>query len=160
ATPCGSLKAYHGLGLDGVREYPSSRDQSLGCYSHPRQSQARHPRPPLSNSEVRDQTEWSMPRITLPDGKVKEFPGPVTARDVAASIGPRLAKDALGAKIDGELRDLSTPIDHDAQVAIVTEKKRDGTTDPDALFLARHSAAHVMAEAIQRVFGDQVQLAY
>ncbi|HVZ94691.1 MAG TPA: threonine--tRNA ligase [Phycisphaerales bacterium] len=101
-----------------------------------------------------------MPRITLPDGKVKEFPGPVTARDVAASIGPRLAKDALGAKIDGELRDLSTPIDHDAQVAIVTEKKRDGTTDPDALFLARHSAAHVMAEAIQRVFGDQVQLAY
>ena len=101
-----------------------------------------------------------MPRITLPDGKTKDFPGPVTAREVAASIGPRLAKDALGAKIDGELRDLSAVIDHDAKIAIVTPKKRDGTPDPDALFLIRHSAAHVMAEAIQDVIGKDVQLAY
>lgn len=98
--------------------------------------------------------------ITLPDGSKKSFPGPVTARDVAASIGTRLAKDALGAKIDGELRDLSALIERDASVAIVTPKKRDGSVDPEALFLVRHSAAHVMAEAIQRVFGNEVQLAY
>ncbi|MCC6659873.1 MAG: threonine--tRNA ligase [Phycisphaerales bacterium] len=101
-----------------------------------------------------------MPRITLPDGKTKDFSGPVTAREVAASIGPRLARDALGAKIDGELRDLSAVIDHDAKIAIVTPKKRDGAPDPDALFLIRHSAAHVMAEAIQDVVGKDVQLAY
>ncbi len=98
--------------------------------------------------------------ITLPDGKTKSFPGPVTGLDVAKSIGPRLATDALGIKVNGELRDLGTSIDRDAAVAIVTPKKRDGSLDPDALFLIRHSAAHVMAEAIQDVIGKQVQLAY
>ena len=92
-----------------------------------------------------------MPRITLPDGSVKEFAGPVTARQVAEAIGARLAQAAVGAKVDGVLTDLSAVIDRDASVAIVTEKKRDGTADADALMLVRHSAAHVMAEAIQRV---------
>ncbi len=101
-----------------------------------------------------------MTRVTLPDGSVKEFPQPVSALDVAKSIGPRLAKDAVGAKINGELRDLSTVIDHDSTLAIVTPKKRDGSPDPDALFLLRHSAAHVMAEAIQDVIGKDVLLAY
>ncbi len=100
-----------------------------------------------------------MPRITLPDGSVKEFAQPVTAREVAAAIGPRLAQDALGAKINGELRDLNTRIESDSAVAIVTPKTRDKKPDPDALFLIRHSAAHVMAEAIQRIV-PEAQLVY
>src|SRR5262245_14855683 len=98
--------------------------------------------------------------ITLPDGKTKSFPGPVTGLEVAKSIGPRLAADALGIKVDGELRDLSVAIDRDAAVSIVTPQRRDKTPDPDALYLIRHSAAHVMAEAIQDVIGKDVQLAY
>ena len=93
-----------------------------------------------------------MPRITLPDGSVKEFAQPVTAAEVAASIGAGLAKAAVGAKVDGELRDLSTTLDRDCALAIVTPKKREGGADADALFLIRHSTAHVMAEAIQRLF--------
>ncbi len=100
-----------------------------------------------------------MPKITLPDGSVKSFDQPVSARQVAESIGPRLAQAALGCKIDGELRDLATVIDRDCSLAIVTERTRDKQPDPDALFLIRHSAAHVMAEAIQRVVPG-VQLAY
>ncbi len=101
-----------------------------------------------------------MPTVTLPDGKTKSFDKPVTGLEVAASIGPRLAKDALGCRIDGELRDLSVVIDRDCAISIVTPKKRDGTVDPDALTLMRHSAAHVMAEAIQDVVGREVLLAY
>ena len=100
-----------------------------------------------------------MPRITLPDGSTKDFPGPVTAAEVAASIGAGLARAALGARVDGDLVDLNRPIDHDAEVSIVTPKNRDGSINPDALFLIRHSAAHVMAEAIQRFFPD-AQLVY
>ncbi len=92
-----------------------------------------------------------MPRITLPDGSIREYPEPVSGAQIAASIGPGLAKAALGVKIDGELNDLNHVIDRDARVAIVTEKSRDGQLDPDALYLLRHSAAHVMAEAIQRL---------
>ena len=100
-----------------------------------------------------------MPRITLPDGTVRDFDHPVTAAEVAAGIGPRLAKDALGARINGELRDLSNIITDDAEVSIVTPTRRDGEPDPDALSLIRHSCAHVMAEAIQRV-APGVQLVY
>ena len=98
-------------------------------------------------------------RVTLPDGSVKEFPGPITALDVAKAIGPGLAKAAVGAKLDGALTDLSAPITRDCALAIVTPTKRDKTPDPDALFLLRHSAAHVMAEAIQRI-RPGVQLVY
>ncbi len=101
-----------------------------------------------------------MPTITLPDGSQKSFDKPVSALEVAQSIGPRLAQAALGCKIDGELCDISTLIDRDCSLAIVTEKTRDKKTDPDALFLMRHSAAHVMAEAIQDVIGKDVLLAY
>ncbi|GJM18520.1 MAG: threonine--tRNA ligase [Phycisphaeraceae bacterium] len=92
-----------------------------------------------------------MPRITLPDGSVKEFDAPVTALAVAESIGSRLAQAAVGAKVDGELADLSTTLTKDCALAIVTPKTRDGEADPDALMLVRHSCAHVMAEAIERV---------
>jgi len=104
-------------------------------------------------------------KITLPDGSIKEFDGPVSAAQVAASIGAGLAKAAIGAKVDGQLWDLNRPITHDAQVAIITRPKLDknnltkGEHNPDALYLLRHSAAHVMAEAIQRLYPD-VQLAY
>jgi threonyl-tRNA synthetase len=98
--------------------------------------------------------------ITLPDGKTKAFPGPVTGLEVAKSIGPRLAADALGVRVDGELRDLSFLIDRDAAVSVVTPLRRDKTPDSEALYLMRHSAAHVMAEAIQDVIGADVQLAY
>jgi threonyl-tRNA synthetase len=100
-----------------------------------------------------------MPRITLPDGSVKEFSNPVTAAEVAASIGAGLAKAAVGAKVDGELRDLATVLDRDCALAIVTPKKREGGADADALFLIRHSTAHVMAEAIQKLF-PHVKLVY
>lgn len=100
-----------------------------------------------------------MPRITLPDGTVREFDHPIAAAEVAGEIGPRLAKDALGARINGELCDLSSIITDDAELSIVTPTKRDSEPDPDALSLIRHSCAHVMAEAIQRVVPG-VQLVY
>lgn len=100
-----------------------------------------------------------MPRITLPDGSIKEYSSPVTAATVAKDIGAGLAKAALGAKVDGVLVDLSTVLDRDCALSIVTAKRRDGSVDPDALFLLRHSAAHVMAEAIQRIF-PKAQLVY
>ncbi|MCZ6734763.1 MAG: threonine--tRNA ligase [Planctomycetota bacterium] len=100
-----------------------------------------------------------MPRITLPDGTVREFDHPIAAAEVAAGIGPRLAKDALGARINGELCDLSSIITDDAELSIVTPTRRDSQPDPDALSLIRHSCAHVMAEAIQRL-SPGVQLVY
>ena len=92
-----------------------------------------------------------MPTITLPDGKQLPFDGPVSGRAVAEKIGARLAKDALGVKIDDQLSDLNTVIDHDAKLSIVTYKGRDGAVSADALYLLRHSAAHIMAEAILRI---------
>ena len=100
-----------------------------------------------------------MPRITLPDGSVLSFDEPVTAARVAAQIGPRLARDAIGARIDGTLSDLGILIEFDATVSIVTTCVRDGRPDPDALWLIRHSCAHVMAEAIQQLVPG-VQLVY
>ncbi|MDX2147689.1 MAG: threonine--tRNA ligase [Planctomycetota bacterium] len=107
-----------------------------------------------------------MPTITLPDGSKKVFEQPVTAKDVAQSIGARLAQAALGCKVDvgdgtgPQLRDISTVLDRDCSLAIVTERDRQKNVDKDALFLIRHSAAHVMAEAVQDVVGKDVQLAY
>lgn len=93
--------------------------------------------------------------ITLPDGSVRNYDAPVTAAHVAMDIGPGLAKAALACKINGEMADLSTKISSDCNLGIVTEKRRtaDGLNEPDheALLLLRHSCAHVMAEAIQRV---------
>ena len=89
-----------------------------------------------------------MVAITLPDGKVREFPGPVTGLDVARDIGPGLAKAALAVRIDGQLSDLSLLIEKDSALSIVTSK------DPEALELLRHDAAHVMAEAVKELFPD------
>jgi threonyl-tRNA synthetase len=89
-----------------------------------------------------------MVAITLPDGNVREFPGPVTGLDVAKSIGAGLAKAALAIRVDGVMKDLTTPLTTDCQLAIVTAK------DPDALELLRHDAAHVMAEAVKELYPE------
>ncbi len=89
-----------------------------------------------------------MVAITLPDGSVREFDGPITGLDVAAAIGPRLAKDALAVKVGPDLKDLSTEIDRDARVEIVTRGH------DDAMALLRHDCAHVMAEAVQELYRD------
>ena len=82
-----------------------------------------------------------MPRITLPDGTVKEFASPVTAAEVAASIGAGLAKAAIGARVDGHLCDLSTRLEKDCALAIVTPKKREGGADAAAATAGRRRAA-------------------
>ncbi|HXI20144.1 MAG TPA: threonine--tRNA ligase [Gemmatimonadales bacterium] len=85
-------------------------------------------------------------RLTLPDGSVREVPAGSTARDVARSIGPGLAKAALAARVDGQIRDLDRPLDRDANFAILTDK------DPAALDVLRHSAAHILATAVRELF--------
>ena len=92
-----------------------------------------------------------MPVITLPDGSTKEFNQPVSPYEVARSIGERLAAQSVGARINGELCDLNTPIERNASVSIITTRPRDEQQRADLLMLMRHSAAHVMAEAIQRI---------
>ena len=91
--------------------------------------------------------------VTLPDGSRRPFDVPPTGADIAASIGPGLAKAAIAVKVDGEVRDLARPIERDAAVEIVTRRS------DDALELIRHDAAHVMAEAVQELFpGTQVTI--
>jgi threonyl-tRNA synthetase len=92
-----------------------------------------------------------MVAITLPDGSVRRFDGPVAGADIAAAIGPGLAKAALAIKVDGALTDLSLPIERDARIEIVTR------THPAALELLRHDCAHVLAEAVQELYpGTQI----
>ncbi|MBA4177813.1 MAG: threonine--tRNA ligase [Leptothrix sp. (in: Bacteria)] len=89
-----------------------------------------------------------MIRITLPDASVREFPGPVTVAEVAASIGAGLAKAAIAGRVDGQLVDTSRAIEQDAHLAIVTEK------DADALEIIRHSTAHLLAYAVKGLFPE------
>ncbi len=91
-------------------------------------------------------------KITLPDGSVREVAPGSTPGDIAAAIGPGLAKAAIAARVDGELRDIMRPFDGDAALALVTAKD-----EADALDLARHDFAHVLAEAVQAKFpGTQI----
>ena len=90
--------------------------------------------------------------ITLPDGSVREVAPGTTPADIAAAIGPGLAKAAIAARVDGELRDITRPLEGDAQLALVTSRD-----EKDALELARHDFAHVLAEAVQNLFpGTQI----
>jgi len=89
-----------------------------------------------------------MPKISLPDGSVRSFEGAVTGAALAADIGPGLAKAALLIEVDGELRDLSREIDHDASVRLITNK------DEEALGVIRHDAAHLLAEAVKELYPD------
>ncbi|MGA7626466.1 MAG: threonine--tRNA ligase [Candidatus Acidiferrales bacterium] len=85
-------------------------------------------------------------QITLPDGATREVPRGTTAAQVAQQISPRLAKEALVARADGELVDLSRPLEHDSKLSILTAK------DPDALQVFRHSAAHLLAAAVMELY--------
>ncbi|NHN85059.1 threonine--tRNA ligase [Acetobacter musti] len=94
-----------------------------------------------------------MPAITLPDGSVRQFDGPVTGTEIAAAIGPGLAKAALAIEVDGQLRDISRPVEHDASIRFITRK------DEASLEMIRHDAAHVLAEAVQSLHpGTQVTI--
>ncbi len=91
-------------------------------------------------------------RITLPDGSVREVAPGTTPADIAAAIGPGLARAAIAARVDGELRDITRPLEGDANLALVTSRD-----EADALELARHDYAHVLAEAVQNLFpGTQI----
>jgi len=89
-----------------------------------------------------------MVAITLPDGSVRTYDGPVTGERVATDIGARLARDALAVRVDGDLKDLYLPIERDARVEIVTRRQ------PEALELLRHDCAHVLAEAAKELFPE------
>jgi threonyl-tRNA synthetase len=89
-----------------------------------------------------------MPKITLPDGAVKAFDLPVTVAEIAAAIGPGLAKAAFAGKIDGKLVDTSHLIEHDAALAIVTDR------DAEGLEVLRHSTAHLLAYAVKELFPE------
>src|SRR6202142_33438 len=87
-------------------------------------------------------------QITLPDGATREVQRGTTAAEIARQISPRLAKEALVARADGELVDLSRPLEHDAKLSILTAK------DPDSLQVLRHSAAHLLAPAVLDLYPD------
>ncbi|MEY3719080.1 MAG: threonine--tRNA ligase [Pseudomonadota bacterium] len=89
-----------------------------------------------------------MVAVTLPDGSKREFAAPVTIAEVAQSIGSGLAKAALAGSVDGRLVDLSYTIDHDVQLAIITDK------NPEGLDIIRHSTAHLLAYAVKELFPD------
>jgi threonyl-tRNA synthetase len=94
-----------------------------------------------------------MPEITLPDGSVRRFDGAVTGAEIAAAIGPGLARAALAMRVDGKPADLSRRIAEDASVVFITRR------DPEALEMIRHDAAHVLAEAVQSLYpGTQVTI--
>ena len=91
-------------------------------------------------------------RISLPDGSVREMPEGSTPADVAAAIGPGLAKAALAARVDGEVRDITRPFEGDSSLALITSRD-----EKDALELVRHDFAHILAEAVQNLFpGTQI----
>ena len=91
-------------------------------------------------------------KIALPDGSVREMPEGSTPADVAAAIGPGLAKAALAARVDGEVRDIMRPFEGDSSLALITSRD-----EKDALELVRHDYAHILAEAVQNLFpGTQI----
>ncbi len=89
-----------------------------------------------------------MPVITLPDGSQRSFEHPLTVAEVAAAIGPGLAKAAVAGRVDGKLVDTSFRIDGDANVAVVTER------DPEGVEVIRHSTAHLMAQAVKELYPE------
>ncbi|GAB7388591.1 threonine--tRNA ligase [Bacillaceae bacterium] len=92
-------------------------------------------------------------KVTLPDGAVREYEAGTTIEDVAASISPGLKKKAVAGKLDDRLVDLATPIERDAKVEVVTVDSKEG------LEVLRHSTAHLMAQAVKRLYGkDNVKL--
>ena len=89
-----------------------------------------------------------MLQIKLPDGSERAYENPLSVAEIAESIGPGLAKAALAGRVDGELVDTSFVVENNAEVAIVTER------DDDGIEVLRHSCAHLMAQAVQRLFPE------
>ncbi|MGH8595885.1 MAG: TGS domain-containing protein, partial [Gammaproteobacteria bacterium] len=89
-----------------------------------------------------------MLKIKLPDGAVKDFPGPLTVAEVAQSIGAGLARAALAGTVNGKLVDTSFRVESDAELAIVTDR------NPEGVEILRHSAAHLLAHAVKELFPD------
>src|SRR5690242_15587928 len=87
-------------------------------------------------------------KITFPDGAVKEFPKGTTTEEIAASISPGLKKKAVAGKLNDEMIDLLTPIEEDGAVSIITLDSEDG------LHVLRHSTAHLLAQALKRLYKD------
>ena len=92
-----------------------------------------------------------MLKITLPDNSVLQAAEGTTVAQIAAQIGAGLAKAALAARVDGQLVDLSHPIEADAAIEIITARS------PEALEILRHTTAHVMAQAVRNIYGNRVQ---
>src|SRR5688500_12973977 len=92
-----------------------------------------------------------MATAILPDGSKRELPDGSTVYQLAESIGRGLAKAAIVGRVDGKLVDLSAPLTGEHQVSIVTEK------DPEGLSVMRHSTAHVLAQALRRLYGKELQ---
>ena len=106
----------------------------------------------MSGAKDTDQTMTELVQISLPDGSVRAMERGSTPLDVAAAIGPGLAKAALAARVNGELRDIGRPFDCDSELALVTVKDEE-----DALELVRHDYAHILAEAVQALWpGTQI----
>jgi threonyl-tRNA synthetase len=125
------------------------RQVQAPCLYEPGEGISRAPDTP---SDRKSNPVSEMFRITLPDGSVREVAPGTTPADIAAAIGPGLAKAALAARVDGDLRDAMRPFDGDANLALVTARD-----EKDALELARHDFAHVLAEAVQSLFpGTQI----
>ncbi|MFN3484164.1 MAG: threonine--tRNA ligase [Planctomycetota bacterium] len=93
-------------------------------------------------------------RVTLPDGSVREFPDGATALDVARAIGPGLARVAVAARVNGEIWDFHRPLPPECRVEILKEDQ------PEGLEVIRHSAAHIMAGAVRRLYGPNVKFGY
>src|SRR5215218_3846157 len=108
----------------------------------------------MSESAVKTSSPSKL-AVVLPDGSRKEFEGPVSAYDVAANIGAGLAKAAILAEVDGKLVDLHSPLSSSGEVRLRLLTKKDA----EALAVMRHSAAHVMAQAVMRLY-EGVQLAF
>ncbi len=89
-----------------------------------------------------------MPNIRLPDGAVRSFESPVSVGEIAAAIGPGLARSAIAGRVDGKLVDLSYRVDRDAEVAVITPNDRDGVD------IIRHSTAHLMAHAVKELYPE------
>ena len=86
--------------------------------------------------------------LRLPDGATREVPEGALPRDIVASFGPRLLRDALAVKVDGEIQDLTTPLRKGGDFRVLTEK------DPESLAVLRHSGAHILATAVRRLRPD------
>src|SRR6266536_6171713 len=88
-------------------------------------------------------------KVVLPDSSELELPDGATGRDAAAAIGPKLAEQAVLLRSDGHVQDLRLPLENGQQIQILTTRDKD---DPDALYVLRHSTAHLLAEAVRRLY--------